>query len=66
MMTDQYILSVIIFLFLFHPQTVVASIACDPNVWNAMMDNHVLKDFLQSHQRSKCCLIFLFYFWPIS
>lgn len=32
-------------------QTVVASIACDPNVWNAMMDNHVLKDFLQSHQR---------------
>ncbi|KAM3744374.1 hypothetical protein ACB098_06G048900 [Castanea mollissima] len=33
-------------------QTVVASIACDPNVWNAMMDNHVLKDFLQSQQRS--------------
>lgn len=32
-------------------QTVVASIACDPNVWNAMMDNHVLKDFFQSHQR---------------
>lgn len=32
-------------------QNVVASIACDPNVWNAMMDNHVLKDFFQSHQR---------------
>lgn len=57
-MTDQYIPSVIIFLFLFHPQTVVASIASDPNVWNAMMDNHVLKDFVQSHQRSKCCLIY--------
>ncbi|KAJ7948521.1 Uncharacterized conserved protein (UCP012943) [Quillaja saponaria] len=33
-------------------QNVVTSIACDPNVWNAMMENPVLKDFVVSHQTS--------------
>ncbi|KAG6634528.1 hypothetical protein I3843_12G123700 [Carya illinoinensis] len=33
-------------------QTVVASIASDPNVWNAMMDNSMLKDYLASEQRN--------------
>ncbi|KAI9093293.1 hypothetical protein K1719_027307 [Acacia pycnantha] len=31
-------------------QTIVASVASDPNVWNAIMQNPSLKDFLQSHQ----------------
>ncbi|XP_022936670.1 uncharacterized protein LOC111443193 [Cucurbita moschata] len=34
-------------------QTVVASIASDPNVWNAMLGNEALKSFLQSHQTNK-------------
>lgn len=33
-------------------QTVVASIASDPNVWNAMMDNPMLKDYLALEQRN--------------
>ncbi|OIV99141.1 hypothetical protein TanjilG_01116 [Lupinus angustifolius] len=32
-------------------QTVVASIACDPNVWNAVMQNAAVSNFLQSHQK---------------
>ncbi|KAF4394613.1 hypothetical protein F8388_020438 [Cannabis sativa] len=31
-------------------QNVVASIACDPNVWNAVLQNPVLKDFMESNQ----------------
>ncbi|PON55783.1 hypothetical protein PanWU01x14_185920 [Parasponia andersonii] len=31
-------------------QNVVASIASDPNVWNAVLENPVLKDFMQSNQ----------------
>ncbi|KAK2984759.1 hypothetical protein RJ640_004584 [Escallonia rubra] len=31
-------------------QTVVASIASDPNVWNAVLQNHALVDFLESHK----------------
>ncbi|KAF3453558.1 hypothetical protein FNV43_RR03998 [Rhamnella rubrinervis] len=31
-------------------QSVVASIACDPNVWNAVMQNSVLKQFIDSQQ----------------
>ncbi|CAL0323554.1 unnamed protein product [Lupinus luteus] len=31
-------------------QTAVASIACDPNVWNAVMQNPAVKDFFQSQQ----------------
>ncbi|XP_054815956.1 uncharacterized protein LOC129315862 [Prosopis cineraria] len=31
-------------------QTIVASVASDPNVWNAIMKNPSLKDFLQSQQ----------------
>ncbi|KAA0063466.1 uncharacterized protein E5676_scaffold110G00240 [Cucumis melo var. makuwa] len=34
-------------------QTVVASIASDPNVWNAMLGNEALKSFLQSYQNNK-------------
>ncbi|XP_038898968.1 uncharacterized protein LOC120086407 [Benincasa hispida] len=34
-------------------QTVVASIASDPNVWNAMLGNEALKSFLQSYQTNK-------------
>ncbi|KAI4333782.1 hypothetical protein L6164_018546 [Bauhinia variegata] len=33
-------------------QTVVASIACDPNVWNAVMQNPELNDFMQSQKRT--------------
>ncbi|KAK3040269.1 hypothetical protein RJ639_028184 [Escallonia herrerae] len=33
-------------------QTVVASIASDPNVWNAVMQNHTLVEFLESHKTS--------------
>ncbi|KAK3021417.1 hypothetical protein RJ639_046825 [Escallonia herrerae] len=33
-------------------QTVVASIASDPNVWNAVLQNHALVDFLESHKTS--------------
>ncbi|KAK3040267.1 hypothetical protein RJ639_028182 [Escallonia herrerae] len=32
--------------------TVVASIASDPNVWNAVLQNHALVDFLESHKTS--------------
>ncbi|CAL0328907.1 unnamed protein product [Lupinus luteus] len=32
-------------------QTVVASIACDPNVWNAVMQNAAVSNFLQSCQK---------------
>ncbi|KAE9620741.1 hypothetical protein Lal_00019716 [Lupinus albus] len=32
-------------------QTVVASIACDPNVWNAVMQNAAVSNFLQSRQK---------------
>lgn len=37
-----------------HPvaQTVVASIACDPNVWNAVMQNEALMDYLKSGKRN--------------
>ncbi|KAL2943923.1 Photosystem I assembly protein Ycf3 [Bienertia sinuspersici] len=31
-------------------QTVVASIACDPNVWNAVMQNPTLVEFLESEK----------------
>ncbi|KAJ7981653.1 hypothetical protein O6P43_000888 [Quillaja saponaria] len=31
-------------------QNVVTSIASDPNVWNAVLDNPMVKDFLLSHQ----------------
>ncbi|RZB77005.1 uncharacterized protein LOC114379432 isoform X1 [Glycine soja] len=31
-------------------QSVVASIACDPNIWNAIAQNPTLQDFFQSHQ----------------
>lgn len=41
-------------------QTVVASIASDPNVWNAMLGNEALKSFLQSYQTSKTLLIVKF------
>ncbi|KAG8386182.1 hypothetical protein BUALT_Bualt03G0127000 [Buddleja alternifolia] len=34
-------------------QNVVASIACDPNVWNAVLQNQELQEFLQSQ---KTCL----------
>ncbi|KAI3753852.1 hypothetical protein L2E82_25916 [Cichorium intybus] len=33
-------------------QNVVASIACDPNVWTAVLKNEALVDFLESHQTS--------------
>ncbi|KAI4322847.1 hypothetical protein L6164_022501 [Bauhinia variegata] len=33
-------------------QTVVASIASDVNVWNAVMQNPVLKDFVQSQEKT--------------
>ncbi|XP_010694294.2 uncharacterized protein LOC104907109 [Beta vulgaris subsp. vulgaris] len=33
-------------------QTVVASIACDPNVWNAVMQNPTLMEFLDSEKKS--------------
>ncbi|CAI9754997.1 unnamed protein product [Fraxinus pennsylvanica] len=36
-------------------QTVVASVACDPNVWNAVLQNQELQQFLQSQ---KTCLAF--------
>ncbi|KAL2483658.1 hypothetical protein Fot_45102 [Forsythia ovata] len=36
-------------------QNVVASIACDPNVWNAVLQNQELQEFLQSQ---KSCLAF--------
>lgn len=31
-------------------QSVVASIACDPNVWNAVLQNAELQDFLHTHK----------------
>ncbi|KHN36752.1 hypothetical protein glysoja_001483 [Glycine soja] len=31
-------------------QSVVASIACDPNIWNAIVQNPALQDFFQSQQ----------------
>ncbi|MED6150864.1 hypothetical protein PIB30_076688 [Stylosanthes scabra] len=34
-------------------QTVVASIACDPNVWNAVMQNPAVTDFFKSHQEEE-------------
>ncbi|KAI3509942.1 hypothetical protein L1887_25467 [Cichorium endivia] len=33
-------------------QNVVASIACDPNVWTAVLKNEALMDFLETHQTS--------------
>lgn len=33
-------------------QTVVASIACDPNVWNAVMQNPSLVEFLESEKKA--------------
>lgn len=33
-------------------QTVVTSIACDPNVWSAVMQNRVLMEFLESEKKS--------------
>ncbi|KAL0320743.1 UNVERIFIED_CONTAM: hypothetical protein Sradi_5335800 [Sesamum radiatum] len=33
-------------------QNVVASIACDPNVWNAVLQNQELQEFLQSQKTS--------------
>ncbi|KAK4286030.1 hypothetical protein QN277_002644 [Acacia crassicarpa] len=38
-------------------QTTVASVASDPNVWNAVMQNPKLKDFLQSHQTEEASKI---------
>ncbi|KAG4968907.1 hypothetical protein JHK87_034558 [Glycine soja] len=35
-------------------QSVVASIACDPNIWNAIAQNPALQDFFQSHQTAIC------------
>ncbi|KAM3302407.1 hypothetical protein P3S67_016909 [Capsicum chacoense] len=34
-------------------QSVVASIACDPNVWNAVMQNRTLQEFLESQKTSE-------------
>lgn len=34
-------------------QSVVASIACDPNVWNAVLQNPALQDFLESQKTSE-------------
>ncbi|XP_015082238.1 uncharacterized protein LOC107025947 isoform X1 [Solanum pennellii] len=34
-------------------QNVVASIACDPNVWNAVLQNPALQDFLESQRSSE-------------
>jgi len=31
-------------------QAVVASLACDPNVWNAVMENSAVSSFFQSQQ----------------
>ncbi|KAI3466189.1 hypothetical protein Pfo_022852 [Paulownia fortunei] len=35
-------------------QKVVASIACDPNVWNAVLHNQELQEFLQSQRACSC------------
>lgn len=39
-------------------QNVVASIACDPNVWNAVLQNPALQDFLESQRSSEKCASF--------
>ena len=45
---------VLIFFFIFCScQNVVASIACDPNVWNAVMQNPHLVEFLESEKNCK-------------
>ncbi|KAI3457024.1 hypothetical protein Pfo_013687 [Paulownia fortunei] len=36
-------------------QNVVASIACDPNVWNAVLHNQELQEFLQSERTCLAC-----------
>jgi hypothetical protein len=38
-------------------QTVVAAVASDPNVWNAVWENEALQDFLQSQNTCKCSLL---------
>lgn len=42
-------------------QTVVASIASDPNVWDAVMQNKALVGLLQSEKASKIIILFPFY-----
>ncbi|KAK8469528.1 hypothetical protein PHAVU_005G089400 [Phaseolus vulgaris] len=40
-------------------QSVVASIACDPNIWNAMVKNPKLQDFVDAQQTGKLvCFLF--------
>ncbi|KAK4355303.1 hypothetical protein RND71_024274 [Anisodus tanguticus] len=39
-------------------QSVVASIACDPNVWNAVLQNPALQEFLESQKASGKCAPF--------
>lgn len=39
--------------FGFCVQSVVASIACDPAVWNAVVKNDALVEFIQSQKTSK-------------
>ncbi|MCE3214947.1 hypothetical protein HAX54_000323 [Datura stramonium] len=39
-------------------QSVVASIACDPNVWNAVLQNPALQEFLESQKTSEKCASF--------
>ena len=46
-------LELINFLLLSHVQNFVASIVSDPNVLNAVMQNPVLQELLESNQKSK-------------
>nr|XP_016453586.1 PREDICTED: uncharacterized protein LOC107777929 [Nicotiana tabacum] len=39
-------------------QSVVASIACDPNVWTAVLQNPALQEFLESQKTSEKCASF--------
>lgn len=38
-------------------QNVVASITCDQNVWNAVLENPALQDFLESQKTSEKCAL---------
>lgn len=42
-------------------QSVVASIACDPQVWNAVLKNDALVEFIQSQKTSKNFFFFFFF-----
>lgn len=48
------------FIFL-PPQSVVASIACDPNVWTAVLQNPALQEFLESQKTSEKCMSLIFF-----